>query len=86
MVVLRRLAAVVGVLVVATAPTTAYAYLDPGTGSFILQMLVAGFLGAILYVKLAWARTRLFFSCLFSSSSEEDVDPEPESVEGDSRR
>ena len=50
----------------ALAPTTAYAYLDPGTGSFILQMLIAGLLGAILYVRLAWDRTRQFFARLFS--------------------
>ena len=48
------------------APATAYAYLDPGTGSFILQMLIAGLLGAILYVRLAWDRTRQFFARLFS--------------------
>ena len=52
--------------VLALAPTTAYAYLDPGTGSFVLQMLIAGLLGAILYVRLAWDRTRQFFARLFS--------------------
>lgn len=55
--------------VLALSPTPAMAYLDPGTGSFILQMLIAGFLGAILYVRLAWDRTRLFFTRLFSSLS-----------------
>ena len=48
-------------------PASAYAYLDPGTGSFILQMLVASALGAMLYIKLAWSQTKLFFSKLFTS-------------------
>lgn len=51
-------------------PLQAYAYLDPGTGSFVLQMLVAGLLGAMLYIKLAWANVKLFFSRLLSKSAE----------------
>ena len=47
------------------APTTAYAYLDPGTGSIILQMLIAGILAAALYVRLFWDRTRQMISRLF---------------------
>ena len=39
--------ALVAVQALALAPATAYAYLDPGTGSFILQMAIAGLLGAI---------------------------------------
>lgn len=31
------------------------AYLDPGTGSFILQTLIAGFFGAIFVLKSYWA-------------------------------
>ena len=27
------------------APQSAFAYLDPGTGSMVLQMLIAGFVG-----------------------------------------
>ena len=59
-------------LALALTPTTAYAYLDPGTGSFILQMLIASFLGAVLYVRLAWDRTRLFFTRRFSPNRIED--------------
>ena len=57
-------------------PTTAYAYLDPATGSFILQMLVASFLAAWLYVRIAWTSTKLFFARLFSNepAAEEKAD------------
>ena len=36
--------------------SSAYAYLDPGAGSFILQMLIAGIMGIILTIKLYWYR------------------------------
>ena len=34
----------------------AWAYLDPGTGSMILQLLLGGIAGAILIAKLYWRR------------------------------
>lgn len=39
-----------------------FAYLDPGSGSFILQILIAGFLGFLLSAKIFWARILAFFS------------------------
>lgn len=48
------------------------AYLDPGTGSVILQALIAGFMGAMLATKLFWAKIKGFFSNLFSSKKKED--------------
>ena len=47
------------------APPTAHAYLDPISGSIILQALIAGVLGALLTVKrVSWAM-RDFFSRLW---------------------
>jgi hypothetical protein len=40
----------------------AYAYLDPGTGSYIIQILVAGLLGALFMLKVYWRRIVGFFS------------------------
>lgn len=36
-------------------PQPAYGYLDPGTGSFILQILIAALLGGFMAVKRFWA-------------------------------
>jgi len=47
-------------------PHPAYAYLDPGTGSFILQMLIATLLGILLAVRLFWAKIKIFLGNLFS--------------------
>ncbi|HEX5133636.1 MAG TPA: hypothetical protein VFX92_14270 [Candidatus Krumholzibacteria bacterium] len=46
----------------------AHAYLDPGTGSYILQMLVAGLLGATFAIKMFWTRIKRFFAGVFSRS------------------
>lgn len=39
----------------------ALAYLDPGTGSMILQLLLGGIAGALMVGKLYWHRVRSFF-------------------------
>ncbi len=40
----------------------AFAYLDPGTGSFLFQTVIAVGLGAAFTVKVYWQRVKLFFS------------------------
>jgi hypothetical protein len=46
-------------------PDVTFAYLDPISGSVILQALIAGALGAILSIKkVSWA-IRAYFSRLF---------------------
>lgn len=40
----------------------AHAYLDPGSGSFILQMLIAGLLGAIFTVKMWYAAVKIYIA------------------------
>ena len=41
--------------------TPAYAYLDPGTGSMLVQLLLGGFAGVLVVGKLYWHRVRVFF-------------------------
>ena len=53
-----------------------YAYVDPGTGSIILQGLLAGIAVVITSVSLFWQRIKLFFSSIFSRKP---TDPNPES-------
>lgn len=47
-------------------PTKTYAYLDPGTGSFFIQTLLAFLLGGLLTIKVFWKNIKAFFSNLFS--------------------
>ena len=57
--------AVLGILAYA-AP--AYAYVDPGVGSILLQGLIAGIGGAVIILKLYWRRLRARFSSSFSAT------------------
>jgi hypothetical protein len=41
--------------------TVVLAYLDPGTGSIILQSIVAGFFGALVVLKIYWTKITSFF-------------------------
>jgi hypothetical protein len=34
----------------------AYGYLDPGTGSYMLQLIIGGLMGGLLTVGLFWKR------------------------------
>ena len=42
-------------------PPPTYAYIDPGTGSYILQVVIAGLLGALVSLRIYWARIKAFF-------------------------
>jgi len=47
-------------------PHNTYAYLDPGTGSYIIQLIMAVFLGGIFALKIFWKQIKLFFIKIFS--------------------
>jgi hypothetical protein len=57
----KRIVAVVALLVTAT-PVQLMAYLDPGSGSYMLQMLVAGLFGASVGIKTFWKQIKGFFT------------------------
>lgn len=46
----------------------ANAYLDPGTGSILVQSLLAGIAGAAAVLSLYWQRVKAFFANLRKSS------------------
>ena len=41
---------------------SAYAYLDPGTGSIIIQSLIAAIAAGAIVTKTYWYRIKTFFS------------------------
>ena len=47
-------------------PSIAHAYIDPGTGSFLLQMILTIFLGAAVGIKGFWIKVKSMVSSLFS--------------------
>ena len=40
---------------------TPLAYLDPGSGSFIIQLLVAAVLGAGVWIAASWSKIKKIF-------------------------
>jgi hypothetical protein len=47
----------------------AYAYLDPGTGSMMLQIILGGIAGLLVAGKLFWGRIVDFFGSIFRRDS-----------------
>lgn len=47
-----------------------YAYLDPGTGAFLLQALLGGVAGILVVGRLYWAKIKGFFRRSPDKSSE----------------
>ena len=37
-------------------------YIDPGSGSYLVQALIAGALGAAFWIKMSWHRIKAFFT------------------------
>lgn len=48
------------------------AYLDPGSGSFLIQLLIAGLVGAGFLIKAYWKKIKGLFNR--SASKKEDDD------------
>jgi len=60
-------------LAVALWPANAQAYIDPGTGSFVIQGIIAAVVGAGFALKVFWKR---IISALTGRSPVEDDDDE----------
>jgi hypothetical protein len=72
-------------LAVGISTSPAHAYLDPGTGSIILQVLLGGVAGIVLASKLYWHK--LLSLCGAGVQAQEDRRRSGErSVEADERR
>lgn len=46
-------------------PSSAFAYLDPGTGSFVVQVVVGSLLGVGFVLKSSWKMIKYKISQLF---------------------
>jgi hypothetical protein len=53
-------------------PETSNAYLDPGTGSIILQAVIGVAVGGLFAVGLFWSRVKTLFRNLFSRGEKEN--------------
>ncbi len=60
------------------APTSVFAYLDPGAGSMLLQMLIGGIVAGLYTLKLYWQKVRGFLSRLTGGKTSHPTDLERE--------
>jgi len=51
-------------------PKKAHAYLDPGTGSMLIQVLIGGILGSLYFIKLYWKKISSFVKKKFNKNKD----------------
>ncbi len=58
-----------------------FLYLDPGSSSYILQIIAAGALGAIVFIKNFWHSIKAFFTGKKRNENDEDIENDAVSKE-----
>ena len=58
-------------------PERSYAYIDPGTGSYVIQLLLAAVVGGLFALKIFWKNVKTFFKNLFQGGKK------PENTSGE---
>lgn len=53
------------------------AYLDPGSGSYLIQLLIATLLGGAFIIKAFWRQISGFFIRIFKGKKAETSDEQP---------
>jgi hypothetical protein len=51
-------------------------YLDPGSGSFLIQLLIAGLAGLGLAIAVSWTKIKRFFNKKKKVEADDDEDDE----------
>ncbi len=57
---------ILGIISSVLFPQKAHAYLDPGTGSYVLQIAAAVLFGGLFAIKAFWGKITGFFTNIFS--------------------
>ena len=55
-----------------------FLYIDPSSGSYLVQMLIAGILGSLFFFKNAWLKVKNFFTGKKTVTEEENDENETE--------
>jgi hypothetical protein len=51
-------------------PQYVHAYIDPGTGSYVFQIVIAAFVAVSFMVKIYWLKIKGFVGRLFSKKEQ----------------
>lgn len=71
---MKKASLLIALYLVWMSETQVDAYLDPGSGSMLVQLLLGGVAGAAVIMKLGWER----FRDMFRSSSAKDRETKPD--------
>lgn len=52
--------------------SSVYGYIDPGTGSYLVQVLIAAFVGASLGIKVYWKKISTLLKKWFPGKNKEN--------------
>ena len=55
-------------------PQPAYAYLDPGTGSYVLQLVLGALVGMLFALKVFWRNIRTYLGNFLSREKRAEKD------------
>ena len=58
------------IVIVLFSEKSAFAYIDPGTGSMMLQAVLAAVVGSAVAIKIFWKRIKYFFVRLIGKAKE----------------
>tara|TARA_Y100000741_G_scaffold364643_1_gene356368 strand:- start:3219 stop:3443 length:225 start_codon:yes stop_codon:yes gene_type:complete len=69
---MKRIPKTLIILLIFFLPTKAYAYLDPGTGSIILQAILGFIAAAVASVSIYWTKFKLLLNKIFNKKKQEN--------------
>lgn len=67
------------ILILVLLPREVFAYLDPGTGSYIIQIVIATIAGILLSFKVAWTNIKNICHNIYNTLIRRKKDNEPKS-------
>ena len=58
----------IAIIYLFASPKQAKAYIDPGAGSYIVQIIIASILGVLFAIKIYWDKIKSFIKKLFTKN------------------
>jgi hypothetical protein len=52
-----------------------FLYIDPGSGSYLVQVIIAALLGGLFYFKRMWLKIKLFFTGKKKDPAADNTEP-----------
>ena len=59
---MTRTAVLASIVLLVIAARPAFAYVDPGTGGMLMQLLIGGLMGGLVLLKSSWQRIKGWFN------------------------